>query len=131
MTPEPTERRRTRRRRSVEEHGIVSARVRPGIDACLIDVSAAGALIETRHRLLPGRSIEIHFARDKRLPAVRGTVLRCVVARLRHDEVCYRGAIAFDRRLPWLTDGGQGYSIPSAERHYFARRRALATQATR
>ena len=38
------ERRQTRRRQSVAEHGIASARVRPGIDAAVVNVSAAGAL---------------------------------------------------------------------------------------
>jgi hypothetical protein len=71
MTPDGLERRHTKRRQSFAEHGIVSARVRPGIDASVVDVSPAGALIETRHRLLPGSSVEISFAQDVRLPAVR------------------------------------------------------------
>jgi hypothetical protein len=53
------ERRLTKRRQSVAEHGIESARVRPGIDAAVVNVSAAGALLETRHRLLPGTAIDI------------------------------------------------------------------------
>ena len=129
MTQEVVERRLTRRRQSVEEHGIVSARVRPGIDASVVDVSAAGALIETHHRLLPGTSIEIHFDQDKRLPAVRGRVLRCAVAHLEPDSVCYRGAVLFDRHLPWLTDdSGRGYSVPNAERRLKRGRWARATQ---
>jgi hypothetical protein len=42
---------------ALEKHGIVSACVRPGYRARLIDVSAGGALIETSHRLLPGTSV--------------------------------------------------------------------------
>lgn len=131
MTPEPTDRRVTRRHQSIAEHGIVSARVRPGIDAAVVDVSSAGALIETSHRLLPGSSVEICFDQDKRLPAVRGKVLRCAVAQLGPEQVCYRGAILFDQRLPWMADDrGHGYSLPSHERRLVWCRRAVATQAS-
>jgi len=130
MTHHPLERRLARRRQSVAEHGIVSARVRPGIDASVVDVSAAGALIETRHRLLPGSSVEICFDPDKRRPAVRGKVVRCTVAQLGADQVCYRGAILFDQRLPWIADDlGHGYSLPGHERRLRRGRRAPATRA--
>lgn len=129
MTSHLLERRLTRRQRSVAEHGIVSARVRPGIDASVVDVSAAGTLIETSHRLLPGTSVEICFDPDKRLPAVRGKVIRCAVAQLGPDQVCYRGAIVFDQRLPWMADDrGHGYSLPGAERRLRRGRRAPATR---
>jgi hypothetical protein len=131
MTRDIFERRRTRRRQSVEEHGIVSARVRPGIDAAVVDVSAAGVLLETCHRLLPGTSIEVHFARDARLPLVRGKVVRCVVARVGPDKVSYRGAVLFDRRLPWLAeDSNHGYSVPNCERRLIGLGRVSATRAT-
>jgi hypothetical protein len=113
MNTDVFERRQSRRRRSVAEHGIVSVRVRPGIDAAIVDVSAAGALIETRHRLLPGTSIDIHFATETRVPVVRGRVIRCVVARVRPDRLFYRGAILFERRVSWLPEeSSRGYSVP-------------------
>jgi hypothetical protein len=130
MTPQHVfERRLTRRQHSVAEHGIVSARVRPGIDASVVDVSAAGTLIETSHRLLPGTSVEICFDQDKRLPAIRGKVVRCAVAQLGPGQVCYRGAIMFDQRLPWMADDrGHGYSLPGDERRLRRGRRAPATR---
>jgi hypothetical protein len=129
MTYEVVERRLARRRRSLEEHGIVSALVRPGIDALVVDVSSAGVLIETHHRLLPGRSVEIHFDQDKRLPAVRGRVLRCAVTHLEPHSVSYRGAVLFDRHLPWLSDDrGRGYSVPNAEKQFTPSRWARATR---
>jgi hypothetical protein len=99
------DRRRMRRHRAVEEHGIVSARVRPGHGAQVIDVSAGGALIETTHRLLPGSVVELHVDRGGHHACVRGRVLRCAVVRVRPASVAYRGAIGFDRDLPWLLDG--------------------------
>jgi hypothetical protein len=122
------ERRRTHRRQSVEQHGIVSALVRPGINALVVDVSAAGVLIETHHRLLPGTSIEIHFDQKKRWPAVRGRVLRCAVAHVEPNLVRYRGAVLFDGRVPWLSDDtGLGYSVPGGERRLARIKRARAT----
>jgi hypothetical protein len=130
MTFAATERRLCRRLRELAEHGIASALVRPGINASVVDVSADGALIETRQRLLPGSSIEIYFGPDRRLPLVKATVLRCAVARLDPDRVSYRGAIVFDRRLPWfLDDRGFGYSVPNAERQRVAHKRAVPTRA--
>lgn len=109
------DRRRTRRR-TIEEHGIVSARVRPGRDVALIDVSAGGALIESAHRLLPGTIIELRLAMGERCTSVRGCVLRCAVARLRPTSVWYRGAIGFDRDLSWFVNrDGAGYPVPSPE----------------
>jgi hypothetical protein len=116
MTQEVVERRLTRRRQSVEEHSIVAALVRPGINASVVDVSEAGVLIETHHRLLPGSSIDIHVDMDRRLPAERGRVLRCAIVHLKADLICYRGAVLFDRHLPWLTNNGcGGYAVPSGE----------------
>ena len=99
------ERRTTLRLHRTEEHGIVGARVRPGHRAHLVDVSAAGALIETSYRLLPGTSVELHLETDTAHTNIRGRVLRSAVVRVRPSSVCYRGAIAFDRDLPWYVAG--------------------------
>ncbi len=107
-------RRQTRRRRHIDEHGIVSTRVRPGHRARLIDVSAGGALIETSHRLLPGTSVELHVETDSRQASVRGRVLRCAVVRVRPTWVAYEGAIGFDQHLPWFVDEA-GYAVPSVD----------------
>lgn len=98
------ERRATRRRHGVNDHGIVSARVRPRYDVSVVDVSAGGALVESHCRLLPGVSVELQLNTLQRCAAVRGRVLRCTVWRLRSTSVCYRGAIVFDAYLPWFAD---------------------------
>ena len=99
-----TERRRHTRRQHSADHGIGSARLRPGYDVSVIDVSAGGVLIESDRRLLPGGAVELNLRGTGRPPEiVRGLVLRSVVARLRSNMVCYRGAIRFDRELSWLT----------------------------
>ena len=117
MTDAPAERRRNRRHAQPEDHGVVSARVRPGYDVSVVDVSAGGALVESGHRLLPGAPVELHLRGDGRSEVMRGRVLRCAVARLRSNAVCYRGAIAFDRHLPWFVDEeSKGYAVPGTER---------------
>jgi hypothetical protein len=115
MTPGP-ERRQARRRETFDEHGVASARVRPGRDVALVNVSARGALIEAEHRLLPGSSIELQLTAGARSATVRARVLRCSVARLRASSISYRGAVGFDRDLPWFVDGDEaGYSVPGAD----------------
>ena len=112
VSGDPAERRRTRRLEAFDEHRIVSACVRPGHRARVIDVSASGALIETSHRLLPGTSVELQVETGTHRTSVRGQVLRCAVVRLRPTWVCYRGAIAFDRYLPWFVDERREPSTP-------------------
>jgi hypothetical protein len=106
------DRRGMRRLDAIGKHGIVSACVRPGHRARLIDVSAGGALIETGHRLLPGTSVELQVQTGTDRASVCGQVLRCVVVRVRPTWVCYRGAIAFDRHLPWFVDERWERSTP-------------------
>ena len=127
MTCLTSERRANRRRGRVQEHGIVRARVRPGHVVTLIDVSAGGALVDADHRLLPGSCVELQVESENRSASVRGRVVRCAVVRVRPDAVSYRGAIAFDRHLPWFVDG-DGYDVPDIEKRPAAPFRAAATQ---
>ncbi len=94
----------TRRLADAGEHRIVATRVRPGHRAQIIDVSAGGALIETAYRLLPGASVELQVETDTRHTSIRGQVVRSAVTSVRPSAVCYRGAIRFDRHLPWFVD---------------------------
>jgi hypothetical protein len=104
------ERRKTKRR-DAGEHGIATARIRPGHHVQLIDVSAGGALVEADRRMLPGSAVELQLQTEDRRTTVRGHVLRCCVVRLPPASVSYRGAIAFDRQLAWFGDAA-GYDVP-------------------
>jgi PilZ domain len=111
-----SDRRQSPRRRRVEDHGIVSTRIRPGHAASLVDVSAGGALVETPRRLLPGSAVELHVERRDERVAIRGSVARCSVSRVHATCVWYRGAIVFDRALPWFLErDANGYRILSHE----------------
>ena len=98
------ERRVGSRHEGLEGHGIQSMQVRPGRRAMLINIGAGGALIETGHRLLPGASVDLVLERSHYRATVRGRVLRCAVVRLQSASICYRGAIGFDRSLPWFVE---------------------------
>ena len=108
--------RRLTRRHTPGRHGIVNAKVRPGYDVAVLNVSAGGALVESGHRLLPGSPVDLHLATPDDQVAVRGRVLRCFVARLRPVRIWYHGAIGFERHLPWFVDEDPaGYGFPGAE----------------
>lgn len=114
MSDRLPDRRHAPRHSRVEDHGIISVRIRPGHLAAVIDVSTGGTLIETAHRLLPGREVELLMETSTNKTAVRGRVVRCAVACVRPSSISYRGAIGFDRAPAWYaeTDAG-GYRPPS------------------
>jgi len=97
-----TERRLARRMTAIAELGIRQAKVRPGHEAAVLDISSNGVLIETSLRLIPGRQIELLIERGSQVTPVRGRVMRSQVARLQPSRVSYRGAIGFDQPLAWL-----------------------------
>lgn len=122
------ERRRTGRLRSVEEHGIVASRLRPGTPTVILDISSGGALVETEYRLLPGAAVELHMKTTEETAVVRGRVLRSAVARLGPHPVRYRGAIGFDGDVTWMaTEHGGGYRLPPHETRSGRPGRASAT----
>lgn len=92
------------------------ARMRPGGELDIVDVSAGGMLVESDRRLLPGTSIQLQLEASGRRLAVRGRIVRCAVARLQPSSVCYRGAICFDQHLPWFVEEHpDGYGLPIPE----------------
>ena len=96
------ERRVSARTAAVGVHGINQARIRPGHEASLVDISTHGARIETALRLMPGRQIELHFERADQVMAVRARVLRCHVTTVLASKVFYCGAVGFEQPLTWL-----------------------------
>ncbi|MGE3176198.1 MAG: PilZ domain-containing protein [Vicinamibacterales bacterium] len=106
------DRRNAARRRSVAEHGVVSVRVRPAIDARLVDLSPGGARIDTAHRLVPGRYVHVQMVFPSGTTTVRGRVLRSEVTRLAADGVGYRCAVGFDRPVRWaVQENGVRYVV--------------------
>jgi len=128
MTERPNEdRRQTRRSSDTANHDIQSVRIKLGDIATVVDASAAGVLIDTRQRLLPGTYVELLMETTRHRCTVRGRVVRCTVAQVRAATVLYRGGIAFDQHLPWFSPDA-GYSLPSSEQSDPHGRRAGTTR---
>jgi hypothetical protein len=98
------ERRRTARLTVALTHGAVCARIRPGHDVRLIDVSAGGMFVQNVVRLLPGHSVDLLITSDERRAAIRGLVMRSVVSHVSRSAIWYRSAVAFEHLVPWLSD---------------------------
>jgi hypothetical protein len=84
---------------------MARGKLRPGRPAQIVDVSAGGALIETDWRLLPGTQVELQLGDPVALYHVKARILRCHVSRLAGDRIRYRGALIFDRQLPFGARG--------------------------
>lgn len=121
------DRRRAPRFASDARHRIRCVRIRPAqVVAVVVNASAAGALIETSQRLLPGRCVEIHVETDTERASVRASVARCAVVEVRAGTIVYRGGIAFDRLLPWFA-AETVYPLPAADSGDLRDMRAVAT----
>ena len=104
-----TTRRHAPRHATVERHGVTAVRIRPGHPAAVVDISERGALLDTAHRLLPGHSVELQIQTATDRTHVRARVVRCEVVALDAGSISYRGAVVFERHIPWLA--AEGYVV--------------------
>ncbi len=106
------ERRAEQRHPAQAFHAIATVRVRPGIQATLIDLSASGAQLETARRLLHGSFVHVQFLTGHGVTTVRARVVRNHVGTLSACLIRYRSAVRFDRRLSWLppTEGSHHHA---------------------
>jgi len=99
-----TERRRSRR--AVYAKGVLppTARIRPGRDVIVVNLSESGALVEGCWRLRPGGRVELVVRVVDQDRVIGGHVTRCYVHALPpRQPVRYRTAIRFElmvRGLP-------------------------------
>jgi PilZ domain len=90
---------------------LIAARLRPGRDVRVLDLSSGGALVEAAVRLLPGAPFVLHLVSTRGAHTIRGTVLRCHVSAVdRSTGVRYRAALGFDGsfRMPDDRTGDEG-----------------------
>lgn len=100
MTPGHFQERRGAPRTSPSTGSRLSmARIRPGREARVLDVSRLGVLVEGVMRLAPGSLVEIQIEVSAELCQARGRVQRCYVSALNPGPPKYRAALAFDRPL--------------------------------
>ena len=94
------ERRRHVRRAAADLGWLRAARLRPGLEAMLADVSPGGALVETGTRLRPGMKTVLQLTTADGESRVSGEVVRAWVSAIQPDRgVIYRGALRFDRAM--------------------------------
>lgn len=95
------ERRASARVLALTMEGMNRARLRPGRTADIVNLSSGGALIETDWRLLPGMRVEMQVGDPVPLFRVAARILRCHVALVDRARIRYRGALLFDKPLPF------------------------------
>ena len=93
------ERRTAARRIPAADEPLCCARLRAGRELAIVDVSDAGALVESTARLLPGTHVEVHVVTREGRTLVRSRVTRASVHVVTADTLRYRAALAFERRV--------------------------------
>jgi hypothetical protein len=89
-----------------DPRSTVRARVRPGRDVRLIDLSRGGALVQATSQLLPGSEIELQLNIGEWHWSAGGQVVRSRVWALALDEhVRYRAAVQFARPMDRVAQG--------------------------
>ena len=107
-----SDRRREPRRQTVADHGVVSVRIRPGIEARLLNLSAAGAHLPTTRRLPPGCLVHVQLAFPTCVATVGGRIVHTEVCAVRAEHLTYRCGVRFDRRLRWTVEAtGVRYAV--------------------
>jgi hypothetical protein len=93
-----------------------AARIRPGREVVVVDLSSDGALVEGPWRFRPLSRCDVHLHVTGQDVHLRARIVRCFVARIeRQEPVRYRTALAFDQavELPQRWDALDGYLIPA------------------
>jgi hypothetical protein len=96
-----------------------AARIHPGREVIVVNLSCHGALVEGVWRLRPGARVELEMELSAQQAIVRGRIERCYVASLGHQSgIRYRAAIRFEAPVPFAPPGDllDGYFVPDARR---------------
>jgi hypothetical protein len=109
-----TNRRRARRFDYRDGFLPPAARVRPGHDVIIVNLSATGMLVEGTCRLHPGCLVESRLLFDRGPLQVDGEVVRAFVSVVDNCSVRYRAGIAFALPIPVTAppDLLLGYQLP-------------------
>ena len=111
----PAERRRTTRHSGEALSWVRELRVRPGLEATLVNLSEEGAVVETATYLRPGARTTIQLTHASGGWRVSARVARSWVAAILPERgVRYRGAFVFEQRVD-LPGTGQPEAAPVPE----------------
>jgi hypothetical protein len=103
MRPWPQTERRALRRVPRALCPAAAARLRPGGDVEIVDLSAHGTRIDRAPRLLPGTAVQLHVSAAGWGTTVTAHVVHCQVSDLSGEGGAkYRAGLRFDRPLEAL-----------------------------
>lgn len=113
------DRRRDVRRPAADLTWLRAARLRPGPDAVVIDLSSGGALVETATRLRPRMKTVLQLTAGEGEVRASGEVVRAWVSAVPPGGgILYRGALRFDRPAVLPTEKPpQGPCRPAGNLH--------------
>ena len=97
---------------------IAHATLRPGCPVQVVDMSPAGAQVDSERPLRPGSRVHVRVVTAWRTLSVAALVLRCQVWSIHpQDGVTYRGALGFEERCDafWEEFTRGGYHVLAAE----------------
>ena len=77
----------------------IACRITPGRHVRIVNLSAAGMLVESSAPLFPGRTATLVFTRGERRVVLSSTVARSYLSAIDCDRATYEAGIAFDRRF--------------------------------
>jgi PilZ domain len=84
---------------------MLGCRITPGHDVRIVDLSAAGMLVESAAPLCPGRAAILVLTRGERRLMLTGTVVRSHVSAIdRSRGATYEVGIAFERHVDALRE---------------------------
>ena len=113
---QPVKDRRSDARFEWSSEEITRATLRPGCTVHIVDVSAGGALLQSRRPLRPGARVHFQIVTTLRAFSLVANVLRCEVWMLDSLQgVTYRGALQFEQRCDFLWEGETplGSAVPA------------------
>lgn len=105
---------RDRRRESRTRGAGMRARMRPGYQLSVIDLSVNGALVEAARPLRPGSHVDVQLETDARGAVVSARVTRCVVSAIHAERgITYRAALSFIDTCDWVREARtpEGYPV--------------------
>jgi hypothetical protein len=110
MKGRPRGERRAEARLSGAQCPVAAARLRPGGEVRVLDLSAIGTAIDRAPRLLPGSMVQLHLSAPGWRATVAALVVRCEVSDLSDTGARYRAGLRFDRPLetPGRAAGSRG-----------------------
>jgi hypothetical protein len=93
-----------------------AARVRPGHDVIIVNLSTSGMLVEGTCRLHPGCLVESRLFFERGPLQIDGEVVRAFVSTVDKSGVRYRAGIAFALAIPVTAppDFLRGYQLPGS-----------------